>query len=337
MPQVTAVIPTWNRRDLLVRLLDRLNQQSLAPGEVIVVDNGSQDGSSEAAEAAGARVIGLEVNRGFAAAVNRGVAVCKTELLAVLNNDVEPAPDWLERLVSGLAPDAWFATGKLLDWKRRDILDGAYDLISRGGAAWRAGHGWPDSEDWNEPKRISLAPFTAVLMRRALFDRIGLLEEQFESYLEDVDFGLRAARAGCQGVYVPSAVAWHMGSATLGPWHPDTTRRRARNQVFLIARHYPDDWPLRYGRAVLAGQVLGGLAAARHGAGLAYLRGQCEAIRRWEELRAGRPGAAGCDIGPVLEESERQIRHLVRRHGAGPYWKLYFALAGEPRPARRLP
>lgn len=337
MPQITAVIPTWNRRTLLVGLLDQLKRQSLPPDQVIVVDNGSQDGSSEVAEAGGARVIRLEANLGFAAAVNRGVAACETELIAVVNNDVEPAPDWLERLVSGLVPDAWFATGKILDWTRRDVLDGTYDLISRGGAAWRAAHGWPDSEAWNESRPISLAPFTAVLIRRALFDEIGLLEETFESYLEDVDFGLRAARASRPGVYVPSALAWHRGSATLGAWHPDTTRRRARNQVFLIARHYPDDWPFRFGRAVLAAQMLGALVAARHGAGWAFLRGQCEGIRRWEELRAGRPGAAGCDIGPVLEESEQEIRHLVGRHGAGPYWKLYFALAGVPRPATRLP
>jgi GT2 family glycosyltransferase len=323
MAHVTAVVPHWNRRALLESLLAGLKAQTHPVAEVIVVDNGSADGSAGAAEALGARVIRLEQNLGFAAAVNRGLSACRTELAAIVNNDVEPEPDWLERLASALAanPDAWFAGGKILDFRRRDIVEGAWDLVSRGACAWRAGHGRPDGETWNRPRPIRFPPLAATLTRRALFDRVGLLEEGFESFLEDVEFGLRCARAGLAGLYVPAARVYHWGGATLGRWHPEAVRRIARNQLLLVARHYPERWWLSYGWAVLVGQALWGLVALRHGAGWAYLRGKAEGIRRFSEFR--RPDAGA---GDVIEASERELFALQRETGFDTYWRLYFAL-----------
>src|SRR5713101_7682807 len=112
---VSAVIPNWNRCDLLERLLVQLNAQSCAFARVIVVDNGSTDGSADLAEALGAAVIRLETNRGFAPAVNKGIEQADTEWVAILNNDVELPPDWLEKLLAGAQREqAWFASGKLL-------------------------------------------------------------------------------------------------------------------------------------------------------------------------------------------------------------------------------
>src|SRR4051812_40518644 len=98
--RVTAVIPHWNRRDLLLKLLTNLREQVRAFDEIIVVDNGSTDDSVQVAETAGARTIRLERNLGFAAAVNRGVEATASEWLAVLNNDVTLAPDWLANLLA---------------------------------------------------------------------------------------------------------------------------------------------------------------------------------------------------------------------------------------------
>ncbi|MEO7145395.1 MAG: glycosyltransferase, partial [Bryobacteraceae bacterium] len=113
MPDVTAIIPTWNRRELLARLLDNLRRQTRPPRETLVVDNGSTDDSADAAAAAGARVIPMGVNAGFARAVNRGIRESRTEWVVIVNNDVAPAPDWLEKLEQA-AGSSWFATGKLL-------------------------------------------------------------------------------------------------------------------------------------------------------------------------------------------------------------------------------
>jgi GT2 family glycosyltransferase len=159
-----------------------------------------------------------------------------------------------------------------------------------------------------------------------LFQKIGFLEESFESYLEDVDFGLRCARASLPGVYVPEAVAWHRGSATLGRWHPDTVRRIARNQMFLLARHYPNPLLLRWGWAILLAQALWGAVAVRHGAGLAWIRGKSEGLRRFAAERSQSVTFEPAVLEQVLTENERAIREIQKTAGCDSYWKVYFLL-----------
>ncbi|MBM3814693.1 MAG: glycosyltransferase family 2 protein [Acidimicrobiia bacterium] len=325
MGEVTAVIPNWNGGEMLARVLEDLVRQSLMPRRVIVVDNASTDGSADLARSRGAEVLAQTTNTGFARAVNLGISQARTPYVAILNNDVELAADWLETLLQVLEQDTslWFATGKIYRAGGKDYLDGSFDAISRGGCAWRCGHGRKDGPVWNRPRRIHLAPFTAILFRRASFERAGLLDEQFESYLEDVDFGLRCARAGLEGQYEPRAVAYHWGSATLGEWNRETVRRMARNRVFLLAKHFPRDWQLRFGWPVMAGHLLWCLVAARHGRGLACLRGIWEGVCKYGAIRHQNPAE---DISCMLEASEATIRELQRAEKVDWYWKLYFAL-----------
>jgi len=322
--EVTAVIPTWNQQELLAGVLSALRAQSVQPCEVLVVDNASADGSAEVARRAGARWVPLDCNRGFAAAVNQGVALCRTEWVAVLNNDVEPGPRWLETLLRAAAgAQAWFASGKLLKAGRPEMLDGGFDQLARSACAWRCGQGRSDSPVWNQKQIIRFAPMTALLVRRELFEKVGGLDERFDSYLEDVDFGLRCALHGFEGVYEPSAVAFHRGSATLGNWHPDKARLISRNQVLLAAKHYPRKWVARYGWPALAGQLLWGLVALRHGCGRAWFKGKLEGLRLWAEVRARQDHPR---LAELLHDSERQIRQLQKAAGQDWYWKLYFAL-----------
>ena len=233
---VAAVIPTWNRRDLLETLLRSMDAQTRRFDEIIVVDNGSTDESADLAERAGAKVIRLPRNLGFAAAVNRGIDATAAEWVAVLNNDVTLEPDWLEKLLDSAADDIWFITSKILQASNPQLVDAAFDEISRGACANRCGFGKPDGPAWNHARRIRLAPMTAAIFRKQLFRDLGGLDETFGSYMEDIDFGLRCALAGREGLYVPSAVAYHRGSATLGEWNKDTVWRIARNQLLLSAR-----------------------------------------------------------------------------------------------------
>ena len=221
-----------------------------------------------------------------------------------------------------MAKQAWFATGKLLDASRGDRLDGAFDAICRGACAWRCGHGRRDSALWNTPREIRFAPLTAALIRTELFQRVGLLDESLESYLEDIDFGIRCAAKGLTGLYVPSAVAYHQGSATLGIWHPDTVRKISRNQLLIVAKHYPRKWILRYGWPVLIAQALWGLIALRHGRLLAYLAGKLDGVRLFRSNR----GESCSNLAAILEQSEREIRELQSLSGFDLYWRLYFAL-----------
>ena len=143
MSRVAIVIPTWNRAALLANSLKNLERQTYPVEQVIVVDNASTDDSKDVAKRAGAHVISLSMNAGFAAAVNRGIRETGTaEFVGVLNNDVSLAPDWLAQLMAKLEEtDASFATGKLLDAKAHDRIEGSFDAVCRGGCALRCGHG----------------------------------------------------------------------------------------------------------------------------------------------------------------------------------------------------
>ncbi len=319
----TAVIPTWNRRDLLLNLFESLAAQTRKFDEIIVVDNGSTDDSAEIAERAGAKVLRLEQNKGFAAAVNRGIEAAETEWVAILNNDVTFEPDWLEKLLA--APvDSWFATGKILQAGDHSRVDGAFDEISRGACASRCGSGKSDGPVWNQARRIRIAPMTAAIFRRRLFRELGCLDETFGSYMEDVDFGLRCALAGREGFYVPSAVAYHRGSATLGEWSKDTVRRIARNQVLLAAKHFQGQprWP------IVAGQLLWGLIALRHGCGAAYLRGKFAGMRDAGRMeRVSTNEYTSKDLARVLEASEANILAMAQETGFDGYWRAYFWLS----------
>jgi len=321
---VTIVIPVWNGRDLLVGMLAKLQLQTFPIAEILAVDNGSQDGAAEAAEQHGARVLRLGANLGFSRAVNAGLDACRTELVALVNSDVEPEPEWLARLVAALQPgDAWFATGKILSASQRDRIDGTYDLLSRAACAWRMGQGRLDGPEFSQSRPISMAPATAALFRMELFQRAGGFDEAFESYLEDVDFGLRCALQGFRGVYVPDAIAYHQGSASLGRWNPEVVRRIARNQVFLVAKHYPPGLLRRYWWPILVGQSLWGAIALRHAAGWAFAMGKLAGLRAFRSMRP----AQDCGrLAQILQESERDIREGQRRAGFDWYWRVYFLL-----------
>jgi GT2 family glycosyltransferase len=329
--KVAAVVPHWNRRDLLQALLPNLAGQTRAFDQIVVVDNGSTDDSVAVAERAGAKVVRLERNLGFATAVNRGIAATDAEWIALLNNDVTLAPDWLERLLGALEKDAaekqaaWFATGKTLmagDPSRLDgaRIDGAFDAISRGACACRCGSGKPDGPFWNQPRRIRMAPMTAALFRHQLFRELGSLDERFESYLEDVDFGIRCAIDNRWGLYVPAATAYHVGSATWGQWNKYSVRQIARNQLLLKAKHFVglSRWP------IVAGQLLWGLLALRHGCAGAYLQGKMAGMRVVRTLPAQRPASES--FRNFLRESEQTILETQRQTGFDRYWRAYFWL-----------
>lgn len=320
---VAAVIPHWNRRELLASLLRNLRLQTRTFDRIIVVDNGSTDGSAELAEQAGARVIRFAENRGFAAAVNAGIRAAEDAAwVAILNNDVTLEPEWLATLIPATGQHgASFATGKIVRASDAGIIDATFDEISRAACAWRCGSGRPDCPVWNEQQKIRIPPMTAALFDRRLFEQVGLLDEAFESYLEDVDFGLRCAFAGRFGVYVPAAKASHIGSATSGKWNKDTVRRIARNQVLLARKHFRGSaiWP------ILAGQLLWGFLACRHGRGISYLRGKLQGLTA--SLGEKRQAVAWATVKAVVEGSEQRIFELQRATGFDSYWRAYFWLS----------
>ena len=270
---ISAIVPVWNGRDLLARLLDTLERRPVLVAELLIVDNGSTDGAPELARARGARVIAMGRNAGFAAAVNRGIR--------------EARQRWWRSstATSSWRPTTWRNSPPLMrpsrparSSVRSGLLDGTFDLTCRGATTWRCGAGYEDAPPFGVPRDIASPPWTAVLFRADVFRRVGLLEESFESYLEDADFGLRCALQHIVGRYVPDARAVHVGSAALGRWHPETVRRIARNQLLLAARHYSAS--ATCGRSWSA-NCCG--AAWRFGTAreLAWVRGKCAGTSRF--------------------------------------------------------
>jgi GT2 family glycosyltransferase len=318
---VSVVIPTWNRQDLLAQILTDIKSQTYPIQTTIVVDNGSTDESAGIAERLGAVVIRFSENRGFAAAVNEGLRTASTDWIAVINNDVRIPPEWISRIVEGTAQSgSSFGTGKLLSEKDTGRIDGTFDLVSRAGTSWRCGNGRADGQEWNRPSVIQFTSFTAVLLGAAAFAEIGCLDERFGSYLEDVDWCLRCAAKGRTGRYVPSAVAVHAGSATLGAWQKATAYLISRNQIFIYKKHLRG----RYRWPALVGQLLWCLLSFRNGTGWDAVRGKIDGLRQFAA-----EATAACDsqrIQAAVEQSEQQILAVQRQTGFDTYWRLYFSL-----------
>jgi GT2 family glycosyltransferase len=311
---ITAVIPVHNRADLLQRLLATLHAQTIPFTQIIVVDNGSSDGAPEIARQSGCHVIALGENTGFAHAVNCGWRAATTPWTAILNSDVELDPRWLQNLLANTG-GASFATGLILDLHTKTVIDGTYDLVTRAACAWRAGNGESRTTNTGDSRPVAIAPGTACLFRTEVLRNLGGFDERYGSYLEDVDLGLRCLREGLTGVYVPAAIAWHHGSATLGRWNPSVVRLISRNQVLLVARHYDRAlfraclWP------ILLGQLLWGLIAFRHGTASAWLAGKREGLRGFR--LEGQPNYR-------LREFFAASENEIRARATGTYWRLYF-------------
>lgn len=253
MPRVSIVIPTWNQAGLLAAALRSLRHQTYTDFETVVADNGSADGTAEqlAKEFPEVRVLALGENLGFARATNAGLRAAKGDILVCLNNDVECEPDWLHELVAALdrMPDVGSVASKMMDARRPGVVDAAGDSMSL--VAWNIGHGLPDGPEYNVGREILSACAGAAAYRKALLDAVGVFEERYFAWFEDVDLGIRAQLAGFRCWYEPKAVVRHWGSATAATMNDRKAYFTSRNSMFLFFRTMPLSRVLLWGPLVL--------------------------------------------------------------------------------------
>lgn len=296
-PRASIVIPTWNGARHLGPCLAALDRQSLGgldggAYETIVVDNGSTDDTPAVLAAWPAlRVIRWERNRGFAAAVNAGIRAARAERIVLLNNDTEVDPGWLAALLAALDADPRIgsACSKLRLFDRRDTLHTTGDTVDLAGTPANRGVWERDLGQWDEAREVFGANAAAAAYRQALFADIGLFEERFGSYLEDVDLAWRARLAGWRSVFAPEALVYHHLSATGGG--PLASYLVARNRIWLLARNYPLGLLARHGRKVLAAQTgiaWAALRAWRGEAARATLRGLLAGLLTWPRMLPSR-------------------------------------------------
>lgn len=293
-PTVSVVIPTWNGRELLEVCMPSLARQTFSDFETVVVDGGSTDGTVSwlRTEYPRARVVELEMNRGFAAAVNRGIEASRGRAVVLLNNDTEAEPAWLEALVAAMDrdPEAGIFASRVLQYHDRDRIDSAGDKL--GLLADQIGHGLPDGPEYREPRYVISACAAAAAYRSEVFERVGLFDERFVSYLEDVDMGVRAAYAGFRTLYVPDAVMYHMGSATSARMNHTKIRLLLRNSLFLFFQYMPPRVLLRWGVFMLGWPFLYALRtrvplSLAFGAVTGLFRALPAVLRRRRQVRGG--------------------------------------------------
>jgi len=212
--------------------------------EIVIVDNGSKDGSVEFIQAnyPHVRLITFEHNTGFSVAVNRGIVESQGEFVALLNNDTVVDPNWLLEVVKAMKehPEIASAGCKMLAYDDPTMLDGAGDGYRRGGLPGRIGHRELDTGRFDSERYILGACGGAALYRRRLFDDIGLFDEDYFAYLEDVDLGLRAQSAGYKCLYVPKAIVYHLGCGTTGSgYNPLVVRLSSQNNLNTIVKNIP--------------------------------------------------------------------------------------------------
>jgi GT2 family glycosyltransferase len=293
MPCVDIVIVNWNGCKFLGPCLDALAHQTFTDFQVWLVDNGSTDGSLELLRAQYPQVhlICNSHNRGFAAANNQGIRAGNAKYIATLNNDTLADAGWLEALVRVLDenPRTGMAASMMLFADRPEMINSAGIAIDRAGIAWDLRGGELMHPNDVHPTPVFGACAGAALYRRAMLDEIGLFDEDFFAYLEDVDLAWRAQRAGWQALSVPQARVLHYHSATGGEGSPFKNRLLGRNKVWLIAKNYPAPYlwfylPLIIGYDVAA--VMYALLARREGSALVgRLLGIRGMRRMWAERR----------------------------------------------------
>jgi GT2 family glycosyltransferase len=267
-PRVCVVIPSWNGLALLKDVcLPSLARQTFRDFSVLVVDNGSSDGSLGYLSTAwpAVTVLRVERNRGFAVAVNTGIASCDSEFTALVNNDVELDAHWLECLVDALErqESAASATGKTLDFHNRAMIGSAGDAMTLDGGFYGRGSGEPDVGQYDVPGPVFSATAGAALYRRSAFEVVGVFDEDFFAYAEDVDWGFRAQLAGFTCCYVPSAIAYHIGAATSSRIAGARTFLMIRNSVWLITKDVPGPILVRTAPRILLALCLRSYRATR--------------------------------------------------------------------------
>ncbi len=345
MKTVTIAIPALHRPDLTARCLQFLQKQTLPTDEweVIVIENEARAGEILPDPLPPhVQRIELPTNEGTTGSINRAVAATESRYVLLLNNDIELEPDYLARLVAALDADTklGFAIGKLLRATPRTHLDGAGDAMLMAGAAYRLGNLDRDDGQFDRPAAVITGCGAAVLYRREAFVASGGLDTEFFAYLDDLDLGLRAQLLGYGGMYLPDAVAYHIGSATLGEsLHPRVVEWITRNQFYVLAKDYPQRVLLRLLPRVVVYQLLWLMYVVRHGATRAYLRGLIAGLRGWGNMRrksrelAGKSRIMDGEFVERLRASERQIfdwQQTLPAAGRSSLLKAYFAIFGKP-------
>lgn len=298
--QVTVVIPNYNGLAFLEVCMASLAAQTYQGVKILVVDNGSTDGSVEwlrawqekCQEKEGqsrtlAEVMLLPENTGFSGAVNVGIRASDTPYVILLNNDTRVDPYFVAELVHaiGQSPDIFSVSSKMIQMHQPDLMDDAGDMYSLFGWAYQRGVG-QDIRRYQKPRRVFSACAGAAIYRRSVFEEIGYFDERHFAYLEDLDIGYRARIAGYDNVYCPNALVWHVGSGTSGSkYNSFKVKLAARNNIYLNYKNMPAPQLFLNALPILVGTFVKYQFFQKKGFGEDYLAGLKEGLRTAKDCK----------------------------------------------------
>ena len=269
VPDISVVVVNWNRRELLAKCLESLSRQTHPNYEVIVVNNGSNDGSAEMVRDLAQsypvplRLIVNSANLGFCAANNQGFEASEAALIALLNNDAEAEPGWLSALETTilLHDDIGMAASKILVWEDPRRIDKCGHLMYPDGQNRGRGTGQIDEGQFEHLEEVLWPDGCAAMYRRAMLEDVGFFDEEFFAYADDAELGLRGRIAGWRCFYAPAAVVRHHRGATLGLGSARRLVLIERNRVLLVVKLFP--WNLIWANgAYHLARIMAGLWAA---------------------------------------------------------------------------
>jgi GT2 family glycosyltransferase len=312
----SVVIPNVNGEQFLPDCLTALRGQTDTDFEVIMVDNGSTDGSLALVRNSfpEVRVIELGDNVGFAKAMNVGIEAATGEYVVFLNNDTRVAPDWLAELVACLErrPQAAAAGSRTLLMRDESLIDGAGDVMDWTFLPHPRGHGGPDSKRYREEMQVTTVSAAACAWRAEALRDIGLFDEDFFIYYEDVDLGLRARLLGYESWYAPRSVALHARGAWTAGRSEFTFFHPVKNRWFMIVKNVPALLLLRHLPRILFGEAYWWNQARKHRKIRVMLRAYGAVGRSLPRLLAKRR-----KLQPRRRVALQDLDRFLRRAGHG--------------------
>jgi len=319
-PVVSIVIPNFNGRTVLPDCLDSLEKQTYRSFETIVVDNGSSDPSVPYLQnRPDVRLLALARNLGFAGGCNTGIRESRGRFIALLNNDAQAAPDWLERLLAAAEdhPAADSFASLILRRNEGEIIDSAGDVYTIAGSAKKRGERQPRSSISSRRRTVFGASACAGFYRRRYFDIAGYLDEHFFCYFEDVDLCFRAVLYGLTCIFVPDAVVYHRVSATRGEKSPFVTYHNSRNLEWVYLKNMPGRLMLKYLLPTAALRLMALAYWQKRGQGRTYLRAKWDAYRALGSVWTKRKRIQSLRVRTPSQVDRLLEKHWIRAHLQG--------------------
>ena len=315
---VSIIIVNWNGAEYLPRCLKALVHQTFTDFEILVVDNGSTDGSVDGLEQywPEIKVVRLNKNLDFAAANNLGARQAHGHWLALLNSDAFPEPDWLERLLQAAEhyPEFSFFASRQLQANALYLLDGTGDTLHISGLAWRRYAGFPAAQFGLEFEEVFSPCAAAALYSRQAFLQVCGFDENFFSYHEDVDLGFRLRSQGFRCLYVPDAVVQHIGSAALGAQSDFALYHWQRNFIWSFVQNMPSALLWEALPAHLVTNIIHFVGYTIRGRGKVVLKAKMDALRGLSRALRKRK-----EIQKIRKVGSVDLLHIMERGWLQPY------------------